>query len=85
MASKKTKHHAPEDLAKVARMDRLRHGLPLAATRLKQGQADRIDSGDIDAYVQLDWLEWHGGRLRLTDTGRNVCAQEVLNSAQDDE
>ena len=42
---------------------------------LNQRQADRIDDQDIDAYVELNWLEWHGGGLRLTITGRNVCAQ----------
>jgi hypothetical protein len=25
--------------------------------------------------VALNWLEWHGGGLRLTITGRNVRAQ----------
>ena len=42
---------------------------------LQQRHADRIDDSDIDAYVNLNWLEWHGGGLRLTITGRNVCAQ----------
>ncbi|MEJ8852573.1 hypothetical protein [Variovorax rhizosphaerae] len=82
---KSMKKHRPPDLSKAAEKERLRQGLPLTARRLKDGKADRIDGGDIDAYVQLDWLEWHGGGLRLTDTGRNVCAHEVLNSAQDDE
>ena len=43
--------------------------------RLKQRQADLIDSDDIDAYVALNWLEWQGGGLRLTITGRNIRAQ----------
>jgi len=58
---------------------------PSRRARVVKRQADRIDSGDIDAYVQLDWLEWDGGRLRLTDTGRDVCAHAILNLAQDDE
>ncbi|MET3488269.1 hypothetical protein [Variovorax atrisoli] len=44
---------------------------------LQNRQADRIDDADIDAYVSLNWLEWHGGGLRLTITGRNVCAQSI--------
>ena len=62
------------DMAALAR-ERLRQGLPLTMERLKQRQADLIDSNDIDAYVALNWLEWHGGGLRLTITGRNVRAQ----------
>jgi len=31
----------------------------------------------IADYVALDWLEWQGGGLRLTVTGRNVCNQVV--------
>ncbi|HSU21389.1 hypothetical protein NF681_03740 [Comamonadaceae bacterium OTU4NAUVB1] len=62
------------DMAALAR-ERLRQGLPLTMERLKQRQADLIDSDDIDAYVALNWLEWHGGGLRLTITGRNVRAQ----------
>ncbi|MEJ8859601.1 hypothetical protein WKW79_33920 [Variovorax robiniae] len=83
MKSKK-KHRSP-DLPEATEKERLRQRLPLTARRLKEGQADRIDTGDIDAYVQLDWLEWHGGGLRLTDTGRNVCAHEALNLPQHDE
>ena len=58
----------------VAR-ERLRQTLPATVDLLNQRQADRIDDKDIDAYVKLNWLEWHGGGLRLTITGRNVCAQ----------
>ena len=62
------------DMAALER-ERLRQALPLTMERLKQRQADLIDSNDIDAYVALNWLEWHGGGLRLTITGRNVRAQ----------
>ena len=64
----------------VAR-ERLRQGLPATVDLLNQRQADRIDDKDIDAYVKLNWLEWHGGGLRLTITGRNVCAQVVPTAA----
>ena len=61
--------------AKAAERERLRQALPATVGHLRQHQADRIDDNDIEAYVQLNWLEWHGGGLRLTITGRNVCAQ----------
>ena len=59
------------------RRERLRRALPATVELLQSRQADRIDDADIDAYVSLNWLEWHGGGLRLTITGRNVCAQSV--------
>ena len=55
--------------------ERLRQALPLTVERLNHRQADLIEDSDIEAYVGLNWLEWHGGGLRLTITGRNVCAQ----------
>ncbi|WP_232324224.1 hypothetical protein [Variovorax sp. WDL1] len=48
---------------------------------MKQRQADQIAPADIEAYVALNWLEWHGGGLRLTITGRNVCAQTAATTA----
>jgi hypothetical protein len=60
--------------------ERLRQALPLTVERLNQRHADLIDSDDIDAYVALNWLEWHGGGLRLTITGRNVRAQMAPTS-----
>ncbi|HET7835136.1 MULTISPECIES: hypothetical protein [Variovorax] len=59
----------------AAARERLRQALPATVDHLQNHQADRIDDNDIDAYVRLNWLEWHGGGLRLTITGRNVCAQ----------
>jgi hypothetical protein len=59
----------------AATRERLRQALPATVDLLKQRQADRISDADIEAYVALNWLEWHGGGLRLTITGRNVCAQ----------
>ena len=57
--------------------ERLRRALPATVELLQSRQADRIDDRDIDAYVNLNWLEWHGGGLRLTIPGRNVCAQSL--------
>ncbi|WP_309897903.1 hypothetical protein [Variovorax soli] len=48
---------------------------------MKQRQADQISDADIEAYVALNWLEWHGGGLRLTITGGNVCAQSAAAAA----
>ena len=59
------------------RRERLRRALPATVELLQSRQADRIDDADIDAYVSLNWLEWHGGGLRLTITGRNVWAQSL--------
>ncbi len=67
--------------AKAAERDRLRQALPATVGHLQQHQAGRIDDNDIEAYVQLNWLEWHGGGLRLTITGRNVCAQVATPTA----
>ena len=36
-----------------------------------------IEVGYIDDCVALNWLEWHGGALRLTTTGDNVCKQLI--------
>lgn len=62
----------------VATRERLRLALPAAVDLLHHRQAGLIDTEDIDAFVKLNWLEWHGGGLRLTITGRNVCAQTTI-------
>ena len=79
MASTPRQHQqtspSPKAVEAAERRERLRRLLPATVELLQQRQADRIDDSDIDAFVQLNWLEWHGGGLRLTITGRNVCAQ----------
>ena len=57
------------------RRERLRLALPAAAELLRTRQAGRIAADDIDDFVELNWLEWDGGTLRLTITGSNVCSQ----------
>lgn len=57
------------------RQAQLRAALPDTVALLARRRAAEIDSGYIDDYVALHWLEWHGGSLRLTITGRNVCSQ----------
>jgi hypothetical protein len=61
--------------AQATRMDVLRSALPATVEFLGRRRADLIDAALIEHYVVLNWLEWHGGSLRLTVTGRNVCAQ----------
>lgn len=46
-----------------------------AVDTLHRRHASEIPEADIEGYVLLDWLEWHGGSLRLTTTGKNVCGQ----------
>ena len=57
----------------ASRREALRNGLPTTAQLLKQRMACDIPTGYIEDYLALDWLEWHGGTLRLTTTGRNIC------------
>ena len=66
----------------VDRLERLRLALPAAAELLRTRQAGMIEAGEIDEFVALNWLEWHGGTLRLTVTGSNVCSQSRVNAAQ---
>ncbi len=61
-------------------LDALRASLLPTVEFLGRRRADLIDTNLIEAYVTLNWLEWHGGSLRLTVTGRNVCAQLVVRS-----
>lgn len=60
----------------LPRQEELRSALPGTVTLLKQHRAGDIAAVDIDDYVNLNWLEWNGGSLRLTVTGDNVCKQQ---------
>lgn len=53
----------------------LRAMLPHTRECLQLRQASMIGDELIADYVALDWLEWWGGGLRLTITGRNMCSQ----------
>ncbi len=51
-------------------------GALLDTVELLHGRrAAEIGPGYIDDYVALNWLEWHGGSLRLTVTGDNIRRQ----------
>ncbi|MEJ8822006.1 hypothetical protein WKW80_08140 [Variovorax humicola] len=69
-----------EATERAAQRERLRQALPETVDRLKRRHADQIDAADIEAYVALNWLEWHGGGLRLTITGSNIRAQLAPSS-----
>ena len=59
----------------ISRRDQLRIELLTTVDSLHRRRADLISEGFIADYVALHWLEWNGGALRLTVTGKNVCEQ----------
>ncbi len=62
-----------QPLPLTTRRDTLRDQLLATVDLLKRRRAAEIDAGFIEDYVALHWMEWHGGSLRLTTTGENVC------------
>lgn len=60
----------------------IREALPGAARDLAQCRADRIGDDLIDRFVALDWMEWRGGALKLTQVGLNVIAQAAAAQAR---
>lgn len=42
---------------------------------IERRRCSEIADGLIDAYVDLNWMEWNGGSLRLTVTGQNIRKQ----------
>jgi hypothetical protein len=65
----------------AAPRDVLRGALLATVDMLHRRRARDIPEGYIDDYVALHWLEWHGGGLRVTTTGENICRQMLLSSA----
>lgn len=63
------------------RRETLRESLPAALASLRGRRAGDIPPGDIDDYVALRWLEWHGGTLRATVVGENIRQQLVHRTA----
>ena len=68
------------DKVETARKERLRLALPAAVELLRTRQAGMISATEIEEFVALNWLEWHGGTLKLTVTGANVCSQGKASS-----
>ena len=69
MKLKLAKNPSPEMLRRNALSD----GLLTTVDLLKRRRAADIAETAIEEYVALNWLEWHGGSLRLTTTGENMC------------
>lgn len=59
----------------VHSLQALRSALLSSIDSLYRRRASEIPEGYIDGYVALNWLEWHGGGLRLTTTGEDVRRQ----------
>jgi hypothetical protein len=57
------------------RREALRASLLAAVDLLHRRCANAIPIADIEAYVELDWMEWQGGGLKVTTTGENICRQ----------
>src|SRR4051812_38926364 len=64
------------------RKERLRQALPAAVELLRTRQAGLIAPREIEDFISLNWLEWHGGSLKLTVTGSNVVSQSRANATQ---
>ena len=45
------------------------------ASLIEHRRCGEIAEGYIDGYVALNWIEWNGGSLRLTETGLNIRKQ----------
>ena len=58
----------------------LRNELLVTMDSLERRRADLVSEDLIADYVALNWLEWNGGSLRLTETGKNV--REQMRSAK---
>jgi archaellum component FlaD/FlaE len=59
------------------RREHLLHALPTSIDLLRRRRCSEIPNGYIDDYVALNWLEWHGGGLRVTTVGENICRHVV--------
>jgi len=61
-------------------IDTLQKDLRVSADALQRRQASEIPESLIERLVELDWLEWHGGTLRLTTTGENIYRRELASA-----
>ena len=57
------------------RIEHLRNAFAFTVDALKRRRADLTEEALIADYVSLSWLEWNGGTLQLTVTGRNMLEQ----------
>ena len=66
-----------EAVPSIDRLDELRTALPGVEQLLHRNRAGEIGEDVIDELVNLSWIEWNGGALRLTATGQNICRQQI--------
>jgi hypothetical protein len=64
------------------RRELLRNGLLETIDHLTRRRASAIPPDFIDDYVAIDWLQWHGGSLKLTEVGENIRRQLVVGLAR---
>ncbi len=50
--------------------ERICEAFVFAADELLRRRANLIPEEDIDNFVALGWLDWHGGSLRITPLGQ---------------
>jgi hypothetical protein len=82
MKQLKSRARAPaHGFSDAAQVGTLRRAFLHCVELLKQRRADLLQPAAIDAYVELDWLVWYGGSLKLTTVGENIRAQ-LRNEAQ---
>jgi archaellum component FlaD/FlaE len=72
---------APDVSPAALRREVLRDALIASVEMLRRRRASDIPEGYIDDYVALNWLEWHGGGLRITTVGENICKQVTSRRA----
>jgi hypothetical protein len=73
---------APAPQAPLTHRETMSSKLLATADLLKRRRAADIREVDIDDYVAMHWLEWHGGSLRLTTTGENMCRHLTASLAR---
>lgn len=71
----KTISHREIVSASARQLRSLRDGFSTSVDDLKRRRADLVPPSTIEAYVDLDWLSWQGGCLKLTTVGENIYAQ----------
>jgi len=75
----------PSQRIAAAYLGQLREDLPATVDLLKRRRADLISESAIEAYVELNWLEWRGGGLKLTVIGENLCKQMMVRTVYPDD
>jgi len=67
-------------MAVLYAIDTLQKALRVSADALQRRRASEIPESLIERLVELDWLEWRGGTLRLTTTGENIYRRELTSA-----